>query len=64
MCLSCGWKPGGSNIEDEPLFKYMKDAFDKASAGVTDENELNAEYEDKELAAFGYIGPALSLIHI
>lgn len=58
VCLSCGWKPGGSNIEDEPLFKYMKDAFDKASAGVTDENELNAEYEDKELAAFGYIGPA------
>lgn len=58
VCLSCGWKPDGRDVTDEPLFKYMKDAFDKASAGITDEEELKGGYEDAELAAFGYIGPA------
>ncbi len=58
MCLSCGWKPEGEGMMDNPIFKYMQNAFDIASADLKDGEELPNEYEEQELAAFGYIGPA------
>lgn len=58
VCLSCGWKPNGGNAADDPVFKYMQDAFDSAGSGMSGDGERNEEYMERELAAVGYIGPA------
>lgn len=58
VCLSCGWKPAGDDFENDPVFKYMKAAFDSASSNMPENGERDEEYMERELAAVGYIGPA------
>lgn len=57
VCLSCGWKPETGDAMD-PIFKYMQDAFDKASSNMPGVDGMTSEYREQELAAAGYIGPA------
>ena len=56
MCLSCGWKPEGGDGMD-PIFRYMQDAFNKASSGMSETDSNSSAYREQELAAVGYIGP-------
>lgn len=56
VCLSCGWKP--ENGAADPIFKYMQDAFDKASSNMDEAGFEVSGYMEQELAAAGYIGPA------
>ena len=79
VCLSCGWKPGSDDgFMDNPILKYMQEAFDKASPEMTEDDKIPDEFKERDLAAVGYIGPVflysliknssselvLSLIHI
>ena len=58
MCLSCGWKPEATeSVFDNPILKYMQDAFDKASPEMTEDEGIPEEYRERDLAACGYIGP-------
>lgn len=58
VCLSCGWKPeGGEGFMDDPIFKYMQDAFEKAMPQMTEDDDIPNELRERDLAAFGYIGP-------
>lgn len=57
VCLSCGWKPEGGDASD-PIFRYIQDAFNKASSNMKETDDMNSEYIEQELAAAGYIGPA------
>lgn len=57
VCLSCGWKPEGGDGMD-PIFRYMQDAFNKASSGMSETDSNSSAYREQELAAVGYIGPA------
>ncbi len=58
VCLRCGWKPESDNdIFDNPILKYMQEAFEKASPEMTEDDKLPEEYRERDLAATGYIGP-------
>lgn len=58
VCLSCGWKPEpAGDMFDNPIMKYMQEAFDKASPQMTDDDKIPEEYRERDLAATGYIGP-------
>ena len=56
VCLSCGWQPEGGDAVD-PIFRYMQDAFNKASSNMNETDSMTGEYREQELAAAGYIGP-------
>lgn len=58
VCLSCGWKPGSEDsFMDNPILKYMQEAFDKASPEMTEDDKIPDEFKERDLAAVGYIGP-------
>ena len=58
MCLSCGWKPdAGDGFMDNPILKYMQEAFDAASPEMTENDAIPDEFRERDLAAAGYIGP-------
>ena len=59
VCLSCGWKPdAGDSFMDNPILKYMQEAFDAASPEMTESDAIPDEFKERDLAAVGYIGPA------
>ncbi len=58
VCLSCGWKPdAGDSFMDNPILKYMQEAFDAASPEMTENDAIPDEFKERDLAAAGYIGP-------
>ncbi len=58
MCIACGWKPEGDDgIFDNPIFKYMQDAFEKANPQMNENDAIPDEFRERDLAATGYIGP-------
>ncbi len=42
---------------DNPILKYMQEAFDKASPEMTEDDKIPDEFKERDLAAVGYIGP-------
>lgn len=59
VCLRCGWKPeSDGDIFDNPILRYMQEAFEKSSAQMTEDDKLPDEFKERDLAAAGYIGPA------
>ncbi len=59
VCLSCGWKPeNADSFMDNPIFKYMQEAFEQASPEMTEDDGIPEEFKERDLAAVGYIGPA------
>lgn len=58
VCLSCGWKPdAGDSFMDNPILKYMQEAFNSASPEITENDKITDEFKERDLAAVGYIGP-------
>ncbi len=58
VCLACGWKPdAGDSFMDNPILKYMQEAFDAASPEMTENDAIPDEFKERDLAAVGYIGP-------
>ena len=59
MCIACGWKPekNASEMDDNPLMKYMQDAFEKMSKNQEGIDEEENPFREQELAALGYVGP-------
>lgn len=56
--MSCGWKPTAENgFDNDALFKYINEAFAKGMPQMTEEDEIPVEFRERDLAAFGYIGP-------
>ncbi len=58
VCLACGWKPdAGDSFMDNPILKYMQEAFNSASPEITENDKIPDEFKERDLAAVGYIGP-------
>lgn len=60
VCLRCGWKPErDGDIFDNPILRYMQEAFEKSSVRMTEDDKLPDEFKERDLAAAGYIGLCL-----
>lgn len=59
ICIACGWKPekNDDKMNDNPLLKYMQDAFEKMSASQQNIDLEENPFREQELAALGYLGP-------
>lgn len=59
ICIACGWKPEKNDdmMNDNPILKYMQDAFEKMSASQQDIDLEENPFREQELAALGYLGP-------
>ena len=42
---------------DNPILKYMQEAFDAASPEMNENDKIPDEFKERDLAAVGYIGP-------
>ena len=42
---------------DNPILKYMQEAFNSASPEITENDKIPDEFKERDLAAVGYIGP-------